>query len=174
MSKPQLSQRIGARATAKPSQPSFLQMSTKKDVAPASSSLVPLLPPNAEDANKDKDGNEIIDHYVVRAMKVHETPDHIRARLSASLLSLSDLIRECPTLPAEPSDPTRHLSESKSADCALKFVPIGSFNFILIAARWSETGKLRGRPTTRNLVPPDYSDVVSAPRERNNRVAQSC
>ena len=27
--------------------------------------------------------------------------------------------------------------------------------FILIAARWSETGKLRGRPTTRNLVPPD-------------------
>jgi hypothetical protein len=40
--------------------------------------------------------------------------------------------------------------------------------FILIAARWSETGKLRGRPTTRNLVPPDYSDVVSAPREKHS------
>ena len=57
---------------------------------------------------------------MVRAMKVHETPDHIRARLSASLLSLSGLIRECPTLPADPSDHTRHLSESKSANCALK------------------------------------------------------
>ena len=51
---------------------------------------------------------------------MHETPDHIRARLFASLLSLSDFIRECLTLPADPSDPTRHLPESKSADCALK------------------------------------------------------
>ena len=73
-----------------------------------------------DDASKEEDSNDIVDPYVVRAMQSQEQPDHIRALFSASLLTLSDLIRKCPTLPADPSDPTRHLSESKSADCALK------------------------------------------------------
>ena len=70
-------------------------------------------------ASKDDDVTDILDHYVVRPKQSHEMPDKYRANLKDALLSLSPLLRVCPTLPADPKDPTRHLPESNSLDCAM-------------------------------------------------------
>ena len=64
--------------------------------------------------------DEIVDHYVVRPKQSHETPDKLRADLEDALLYLSQLLRVCPTLLADPKDPTRHLPDSKRLDCAME------------------------------------------------------
>ena len=56
----------------------------------------------------------------MRPKQSHETPDKVRADFKDVLLSLSQLFRVCPTLPAGTKDPTRHLPESKSLDCAME------------------------------------------------------
>ena len=56
----------------------------------------------------------------MRPKQSHETPDRIRADLEDALLSLSQLLRVCPTLSADPKDPTRHSPESNSLDCAME------------------------------------------------------
>ena len=53
-------------------------------------------------------------------MNAQDTPDEIRANLDMALQTLSLLIREYPTLPADPQDPTHHLTYSNNSDCALK------------------------------------------------------
>ena len=56
----------------------------------------------------------------MRPKQSHETTDKVRANLEDALLSLSQLLRVCPRLPADPKYHTRHLSESKSLDCAME------------------------------------------------------
>ena len=69
---------------------------------------------------KHEDVSELLDHFIVRAMSPQDTPDKVRGNLDNALQTLASLMRECPTLPADPQDPTRHLAHSKSSDCALK------------------------------------------------------
>ena len=56
----------------------------------------------------------------MRPKHSHETLDKVRADLEDALLSLSHVLRVCPTLPADPKDLTRHLPESKRLDCAME------------------------------------------------------
>jgi hypothetical protein len=51
-------------------------------------------------------------------MNAEDTPDEIRANVDRVLQTLSLLIREYPTLPADPQDPTHYLIEvATSALC---------------------------------------------------------
>ena len=63
---------------------------------------------------------EVLDHFLVRPMSPHDTPDQVRAQLDKALQDLALKIRQFPTLPADPQDPTHHLTQSKSSDCALQ------------------------------------------------------
>ena len=62
----------------------------------------------------------MLDHFVVLAMSPQDTPDEVRANLDSALHTLALQMRACPTLPADPQDPTRHLAQSNSSDCALE------------------------------------------------------
>ena len=70
----------------------------------------PIIPQHesTNETSKDDDAHEFVDHYVVRPKQSHETPDKVRANLEDALLSLSQLPRVCPTLLADPKDPSRH------------------------------------------------------------------
>ena len=120
LSKSQRPLRSGARAVTPQPRPAYLQLKTKKDVEDALSAPVAQQPSPADEASKDDDVSGVVDHYVVRPMQSHETPDKVRANLDAALSSLAELLRDCPTLPADLHDLSRHLPESKSLDCALK------------------------------------------------------
>ena len=63
---------------------------------------------------------EVFDHFIVRPMSPQDTPDQVRAQLDNALQDLASKIRQFPTLPADPQDPTHHLTQSKSSDCALQ------------------------------------------------------
>ena len=112
--------RSGARALTPQPRPAYRQLKTKKGVEDALSAPVARQPSPADEASKDYEVSGVVDHYVVRPMEAHETPDKVRANLDAALSSLAELLRDCPTAAADPRDPSRHLSESKSLDCALK------------------------------------------------------
>ena len=119
LSKSQRPLRSGSRALTPQARPAYLQLKTKKDVEDAVSAPVALQPSPADEASKDDDVSGVVNHYVVRPMQSHETPDKVRANLDAAFSSLAELLRDCPALPADPHDPSQHLSESKSLDCAL-------------------------------------------------------
>ena len=53
-------------------------------------------------------------------MSPQDTPDQVRVRLDNALQDLASKMREFSTLPADPQDPTHHLAQSKSSDCALQ------------------------------------------------------
>ena len=112
--------RSGARAPTPHPRPAYLQLKTKKDFEDALSAPVARQPSSADEASKDDDVSGVVDHYVVRPMESHETPDKVRANLDAALSSLAELLHDCPTLPADPHDPSQHLSERQSLVCAFK------------------------------------------------------
>ena len=62
---------------------------------------------------------EVLDHFVVRAMSSDHSPDTIRSKLDKRSPKLALQMRKCLTLPPDAQDPTRHLAQSKSFDCAL-------------------------------------------------------
>ena len=68
----------------------------------------------------DEDEFETSDYFKVRAMSPNDTPDKRRSRLDTALQELAKKLREHPTLPANPKNPSCHLKQSKSSDCALK------------------------------------------------------
>ena len=133
--------RSGARALTPQPRPAYLQLKTKKDVEDALSAPVPQQPFRPDEANKNDYVSGVVDHYVVRPMESHGTPDKVRANLNAALSSLAELLRDCPTLPVDPQDPSQHLSESKSLDCALK-LPNSHFAFRGCAWTGSTTDEL--------------------------------
>ena len=59
---------------------------------------------------------EVLDHFIVRPMSPQDTTDQVRAQLDNALQDLASKIRQFPTLPADPQDPTHHLTQSKSSD----------------------------------------------------------
>ena len=63
---------------------------------------------------------EVLDHFIFRPMSPQDTPDQVRAQLDNALQDLALKMRQFPTLPADPQDPTHHLTQSKSSDCALQ------------------------------------------------------
>ena len=65
---------------------------------------------------------EVLDHFIVRPMSSHDTPDQVRAQLDNALQDLALKIRQFPTLPADPQDPTHHLTQGKSSDCVVLFM----------------------------------------------------
>ena len=106
MSKSQRPLRSGARAVTPQPHQAYLQLKTKKDVEDTLSAPVAQQPLPADEASKDDDVSGVVDHYVVRPMESHETPDKVRANLDAALSSLAELLRDCLTLPADPNDPS--------------------------------------------------------------------
>ena len=53
----------------------------------------------------------VLNHFVVRPMSSHETLDQVRAQLDKAMQDLALKIRQFPTLPADPQDPTHHLTK---------------------------------------------------------------
>ena len=111
--------RSSARAATSLQEPSCLAIDNNKI---SHKRVVPITPQHqiTKEANTYDDANEIVDQYVMRPKQSHETPDEVCANLEDALLSLSQLLRVCPTLPADPKGPTRHLPESNSLDCAVE------------------------------------------------------
>ena len=99
-------------------QPTYLQFQVDATTSPKNTDACKQLAV-AYDTTHEEDP-QVLDHFVARAMTAQDTPDEVRANLDMALQTLSLLIREYPTLPADPQDPTHHLTYSKRSDCALK------------------------------------------------------
>ena len=100
-------------------QPTYLQLQVDATTSPNNTDAPKKLAVASHDETKHEEYPQVLDHFVVRAMNAEDTPDEIRANVDRALQTLSLLIREYPTLPADPQDPTHHLTYSKHSDCAL-------------------------------------------------------
>ena len=97
-----------------------MQLQVDATTSPNNTDASKKLAVASHDETKHEEDLQVLDHFVVRAMNAENTPDEIRANVDRALQTLSLLIREYPTLPADPQDPTHHLTYSTNSDCALK------------------------------------------------------
>ena len=102
-------------------QPTYLQLQGEKTAKQIEVDTKPSVLKVDDVENEDK--LEVLDHFIVRPMSSKDTPDQVRAQLDTALENLALMIRPFPTLPADPQNPTHHLAETNSPDCALELPP---------------------------------------------------
>ena len=94
-------------------QPTYLQLQVDATTSPNNNDTCKKLAAASHDETTHEEYPQVLDRFVVRAVSAQDTPDEMRANLDMALQILSVLIREYPSLPADPQDPTHHLTYSK-------------------------------------------------------------
>jgi hypothetical protein len=95
-------------------QPTYLQLQVDATTSANNTYACNKLALASQEETHNEEDPQVLDHFVVRAMSAQDAPDEICANLDMTLHTLSLLIREYPTLPADPQYPTHHLTYSKN------------------------------------------------------------
>ena len=98
-------------------QPTYLRLQVDATTWPNNTDACKKLAVASHDETTHEEDPQVLGHFVVRAMNAEDTPDEIRANVDRALQTLSLLIREYPTLPADPQDPTHHLLQQQFRLC---------------------------------------------------------